>query len=383
MNDKEISEIRRRFKPERNNIALIRGCYVNEKREIVTSFNLSPAMMPQEEAEKYLLLLKKSLSGTQGKNLIDIAFLTSQVADSDEHRLLTALKDSMLKDENAVQAFFSRAIESLSLEGNYLILLSCDKYDVPYRSRGGERIDDASSEMFTYIVCSICPVKESKPALSYSDFDGEFHSRMAQWVVSAPEIGFMFPSFDDRATNIYNALYYTRDTAENHREFTDIIFNTELPMPAAEQKETFQSILADTLDDECSLNVIQNVHDSLRTMITEHKLSREPEPLKISKYDVKGVLESCGVSDERLTSFEEKFDESFGDDADISPRNIVDISKLEMQLPDVIIKVKPDRSDLIETRVINGSKYILIRANEGVEVNGVNICIDATESSNE
>ena len=30
-----------------------------------------------------------------------------------------------------------------------------------------------------------------------------------------------------------------------------------------------------------------------------------------------------------------------------------------------------DKRDLVETRVLGGAKYILIRAEEGVEVNGV------------
>ena len=52
----------------------------------------------------------------------------------------------------------------------------------------------------------------------------------------------------------------------------------------------------------------------------------------------------------------------------------------EVKTPDVSIKVAPDRSDLIETRVIGGIKYILINAEENVEVNGVSIRIGDKES---
>lgn len=375
MIDKEIAEIRRRFSIKYNNQTLFRGCYVNEKREIVTAFERNPAMLPQEESEKYLALLKKSLTGSLGKNLIDISFTTAQVADSDEHRLLTELRDSGLKNDEAVREFFTRVIESLQIEGNYLILLSHDKYDVPYRSGGGERIDDASDEVFSYIVCSICPVKESKPALSYSDFDGEFHSRMGQWVVSSPEIGFMFPCFDDRATNIYNALYYSRDSAESHDEFAKAVFNTELPAPADEQKESFDEILSDSLGEECSMIAVQNVNDGVRQMIAAHKENKVEEPLLISKREIADILDDSGISPEKVEAFEERFEEVFGEDAEISPKNIVDTKKLTVTTPDVVIKVNPERSDLIETRIIDGRRYIMIRANEGVEVNGVAIRI--------
>lgn len=375
MTEKEIAEIRRRFGIKYNNQTLFRGCYVNENREIVTAFERNPAMLPQEEAEKYLALLKKSLSGGLGKNLIDISFTTAQVADSDEHRLLTELRDSGLKNDEAVKMFFTRVIESLQIDGNYLILLSHDKYDVPYRSGSGDRIDDASDEVFSYIVCSICPVKESKPALSYSDFDGEFHSRMGQWVVAAPEIGFMFPCFDDRATNIYNALYYSKNSAESHDEFAGAVFNTELPAPADEQKESFEEILSDSLEDECSMLTVQNVNDGVRQMIAVHKESKADEPLLISKREIAGILDDSGVSPERVEAFEERFEQVFGTDAEISPKNIVDTRQLTVTTPDVVIKVNPERSDLIETRIIDGRRYILIRANEGVEVNGVAIKI--------
>lgn len=375
MNEKEVAEIRRRFKPEKSNITHIRGCYVNEKREIVSEFDQSIAMMPQEEAEKMLATLKRTLSGTLGKNLIDITFATKQVLDSEEHGLLMALRGSSLNDQGIVEAFYQRVIQAVDMEGQYLILLAFDTYDVPYRSRDGERQDDASTEVFSYILCSLCPVKPTKPALCYDVPENVFRSAKADWLVSPPELGFLFPAFDDRSANIYNALYYTRDITESHREFVDAVFHTEIPLPAAAQKEAFESMLSDTLDDECNFEVVQAVHEQLCGMIEEHKANKETEPLTVSKRTVKSVLEACGVSEERVTAFEEKYDEEFGADAEVRPRNIVDTRRMEVRTPDVTIQVNPERSDLIETKIINGAKYILIRAEGGVEVNGVDIHI--------
>jgi len=375
MNEKEVAEIRRRFRQDKSNITHIRGCFVNEKREIVSEFDQSLALMSQEESEKFLAIIKRTLSGTLGKNLIDISFATQQVVDGEEHKLLMELRDSSLKDENAVQAFFQRVIQTINLEGHYLILLAHDTYDVPYRSKDGGKQDDASSEVFSYILCSICPIKPTQPALSYYVVENEFHDRKADWIISAPELGFMFPAFDDRSANIYNTLYYTRDTKENHAEFIDAVFKTDIPMPAAAQKEVFQSMLGDALADDCSYEVMQSVHEKLCGMIEEHKVNKEADPLTISKSTVKSVLKSCGVSDSNVSAFDEKFDAEFGADVKISPRNIIDTKKFEVRAPDVTIQVNPERSDLLETRMINGSKYILIRVDAGVEVNGVNIHI--------
>ncbi len=375
MNEKEVAELRRRLKPEKNGITSIRGCYVNDHGEIVSQFNQSLGLMSQEETEMILGTLRRTLSGGLEKNLVDITFTTQQVADSDEHRLLMALRNSSLEDEVAVQAFFDTVIQSTDLEGNYLILLARDTYDVPYRSRDDETQDDASAEVFSYLLCSICPVKMTKSALGYHSHENAFHCSKPDWVVASPELGFLFPAFNDRATDLYGALYYSRNTTDNHQDFIDAVFRTKAPMPPAVQKETFQAILEDTLADECSYEVVQAVQDTFCEMIETHKERKDPDCLVISKDTVKKVLTSCGVSPDHAASFEEKYNAEFGEDTDLSPHNIIDTKQMEICVPDVTIQVNPERSDLVETRTINGTKYILIRADEGVEVNGVAVHI--------
>lgn len=379
MNEKEISEIRRRFRPDKSNITHVRGCYVNERQEIVSEFDQSLALMPQEESENLFAVLRRTLSGTLGKNLIDMPFSTAQVVDSDEHRLLMALRDSALRDEDAVHAFFERVMASYRPEGTYLILLAYEPYDVPYRAKDDAKLEDASSETYSYVLCSICPVKQTKPVLRYDVPENAFHNRDVDWLVSAPALGFLFPAFNDRSSDIYSALYYTRDAAENHAAFIDAVFRAEPPMPAEEQKETFGAILGDALGEACSFEVVQSVHSGLCEMIEEHKVNKETEPLVISKGTVKTMLTACGVSGEQVQSFDEKYTEGFGD-ASLSPRNLVETRKFEVTTPDVTIRVNPERSDLIETRVIDGARYILIRAEDDVEVNGVRICIEEEEA---
>ena len=279
MKEKEIAELRRRFRTDKSNITHVRGCYVNEKKEIISQFDQSLMTMGPEESEKLLGILRKTLSGILGKNLLDITFDTRQVVEGEEHKLLMALRDSELQDQAAVEALFRKAIQSLDLEGNYLILLAYDAYDVPYRSKDGDTQADASSDLFRYVLCSICPVKLTKDALSYFVYENQFRNLEADWVVAAPETGFLFPAFDDRSTNLYNALYYTRDTAGNHPDFVDAIFRAPAPMPAAIQKETFETILGDTLAEDSSYQVVQTVHGHLREMIEEHKVNHEEIPL--------------------------------------------------------------------------------------------------------
>lgn len=375
MTEKEVAELRRRYKPEKNSISHIRGCCVNENREIVSQFDQSLGLMSEDDSAMILSTLRKTLSGGIGKNLADIVFSTQQVVDSQEHRLLMTLRESNLTDEAAVQTLFQKVIDAVELEGNYLILLARDAYDVAFRSGDGEQQADAGSETFSYILCSVCPVKMTKPALSYRANENRFGHLPIDWVVSAPELGFLFPAFNDRSTDLYGALYYSRDTADSHPGFVDAIFHVDPLMPAQTQRETFQSILADSLSDDCSLEVVQGVQGRLRGLIEAHKESKAEEPLVVDQYVVKKMLSACGVAEGQTETFEARYAAEFGDGRALSPKNLVDTAQTEIKTPDVTIRVSPDREDLVETRVIDGKKYILIRADEGVEVNGVNIHI--------
>ena len=376
MNDKEIGEIRRHLRRDRSNITKIYGCFVNDNKEIITEFSQSTGIMPENEGDKYFALFKRVLSGAVGKNLIDITFKPSQVANSPEHKLLMDLRASKLADDELLHGFFQKIIDSVTIEGNYLILMGCDSYDVPFKGKDDLSDSDKSEEVYTYIVCAICPVKQTKPNLHYVPEEKLFHDGAMNQPVSAPVLGFLFPAFDNRATNIYNALYYTHDIKVSQDALIEALFNTPVPMPAAEQKKCFEALLTTALGDECNLDVVQTVHDQLCQRIELHKEAKVPEPLMIAKADVKEALASCGVSEEHLAKFSVDYDETFGFEADLHPKNIIDSKRFEIKTPDVSIKVDPTRSDLIETRVIGGVKYIVICADENVEVNGVSIHID-------
>lgn len=373
MNQKELNELRRRFRPERSGIAHVYGCFVNGMREVVTETDVSLGMSGKEEQEMYLTLLRKTLSGSLGRNLIDIPFETKQVAGGDEHRLLQALRESACADENARHELYSRVISSLDMQGeNYLILLAGDAYDVPHRGADGEK-DELSDEVFRFFVCTVCPVKDATAALRYFSEERAFHGTSTGQTVAAPALGFLFPAFDDRRANIYDALYYSHDTAEIHPELIDGLFRVAPPMSAAEQKETFSETLAAALDTDCRFDVVQAVHENLRSRIEEHKEAKDPDALEITARDVVSVLRTSGVPLEKTEKFERECEKRYGSHAALDPNNIVESKKLEIVTPEVKITLPGEFGYLVETREIDGRKYILIPADGGVEVNGIGV----------
>ena len=374
MNSKELGEIKRRFKVERTNISRIRGAVINEKKEIISRFDQSLNIIGEEEAQTILNVLKKTLSGSIKKTLNQIEFSNQQVLDSEEHRTLNTLRTSSLSDDEAVDKIIQAVKESYVCQSNYAIIMGCDSYDVPQYSSDGNKKED-SSEIYTYVVCAICPLTMTKSTLGYRLTENLLKNNLPDWVISAPDCGFLFPAFDGRRTNIYSGLFYNKDSKKNNAELIDAIFKREAPMPVAEQKQVFTNLFRDSVSEDCDIEVVKGVQDHISQMIEEHKASKDPEPLTVTKSTVSDILKDCGVNEEKITHFEEQFDQSFGSKAEVSPENVINVRKLEVKTADVSIKLSSDMADLIETRVIDGQKYILIRAEGIVEVNGVEINI--------
>ncbi|MCI6887295.1 MAG: DUF4317 domain-containing protein [Lachnospiraceae bacterium] len=366
---KEISEIKRQFTPANCSISRICGCYVDGEKNKKTEFKEAFLSLPEEDMYKYFEILRKNLSGTLGKNLINLEFPLDAEMEGGPHEFLLKLRNSKLQDEELLDAFYDRIIETYEYVGNYLILLIHDAYDIPGRTSDGIDMEDASDEVYSYIMCCICPVDLSKPGLSYHELENTFSNRVRDWVVGMPELGFLFPAFNDRSTDLHSTLYYSKDANDLHDTFMEQLLGCPLPLPASYQKESFQAIIEETLGEACSYETIRTIHENLTEMMEEHK--DEPEPLVLDKYQVKSLLEHSGVEEEQLQDFDKTFDETAGERASIYAGNIVNTRAFEVKTPDVIVKVNPERTDLIETREIDGRQCLVIAIDGGVEVNGI------------
>ena len=230
-------------------------------------------------------------------------------------------------------------------------------------------MEDASDEVYSYILCSICPVDLSKPGLSYNEIESNFQNRIRDWVVGMPEWGFLFPAFNDRSTDLHSTLLYTRKSEDLHDSVVERILGCPLPLPAGSQKESFQAIIADTLGDACDYETVKTIHENLNELISEHK--DDPEPVVLDKYQVKTLLENSGVEEEQLENFDQNFDETAGERASIYASNIASTRAFEVKTPDVVVKVNPERTDLVETREIDGRQCLVITIDGGIEVNGI------------
>lgn len=367
----EISEIKKLFTERNCSITRICGCYVDGEKNKKTELKQAFLALPEEEMFKYFEILRKSLSGTIGKNLLNLEFPLESESEGGTQEFLLRLRDSKLRDDALLEQFYDRIIESYEYVGNYLILLIHDAYDVPGRTKDGAEMEDASDEVYEYILACICPVDLSKNGLSYNAEENTFQNRLRDWVVGMPDTAFLFPAFNDRSADIHSTLYYSKNAADLKDDFIDKVLGCSIPLPADCQKEAFQELVEEVLGDNCSVEAIKNIHEELTEIVQEHK--EDPDPVVLDKNKVETIFAKSGLDDDIMKAFDQCYDDTVGRNTELMLDNIYSSRSFEVKTPDVTVKVNPDRTDLVETKLIDGRRCLVIDLQGSAEVNGVTV----------
>ncbi len=375
MNKKEISEIKKQFTPEHCSITRICGCYVDGEGERKTEMKEAFLSLPEEEMFKYFEIFRKNLSGTLGKNLINLEFPLAAENEGSIHDLLLRLRETGLGDDVLLDTFYDKILENLDIEGSFLVLLIHSAYDIPGKSTDGNEMFDASDEVYNYLLCTVCPVKLTRPGLCYNTEAGVIRNRVRDWLVEMPVTGFLFPAFNDRSTDIHSLLLYSKDANLFQNRLIEDFLRCILPMAADSQKEAFNALVEETLGDACGFEAVKAIHEQLAERLEENK--ENPEPLTLSKSEVRSLLSENGADEERLSRFEARYEEAAGSDASILASNVVNSRKFEIRTPDVVVQVKPEQAALVETRILDGRPFLVIPMEGQVEVNGICIHTDA------
>ncbi len=371
MNKKEISEIKKQFTERHCSISRITGCYVDGEKKIKTTFSHSFLSLDTEEIFKYYEILRKAMSGTIGRNLRTIDFPTDCEAEGGTQEFLLRLRDSELKNEELLQAYYEKIIASYDYVGNYLILLIHDTYDIPGRTNDNLTLTDASDDVYQYILTCICPVNLSKPGLSYHAADHLFTARIRDWVVEMPETAILFPAFNDRMSDIHSFLYYSKDGNDLHVSFMEDILNCPIPLTARTQKETFSTIIEETAGETCDLEMMKRLHDQLTLRAEERK--EQNEILSLNQDELKLLLRESGVEETCFQNYDQTFKTLTDDHAKFYASNVWNARSFDVKTPSVIIKVDPLRTDLIEKKTVDGRECLVISLDGDVEVNGVTL----------
>ena len=406
MTKKEINEIKSLFDTIQDcNILKLAGCYVNGEKTKVKTFSDSFYNLPEEEMYKYLEIFRRTLSGTPGKNLVDISFVDQEASnDISGKGLLQKLRKSELNDEATLNAFYDKVIENYNYVGNYLILLIHQAYDIPGVTTDGIEMDDASDEIYSYILCSICPMKLTKPGLGFDDDLGEIHTLRQIFAVELPDTGFLYPAFNERSSDDSAILYSTRKTDILQDAFIEKVLDVSATLPAKQQKEGFNELVTTVLGRDSSFETVLSIQENLKNTVKEKKNEAAGEPLFLDKETMRNVFASSGVSEEKLQVFDKKFDEQFdmkllherqveqeiasGDlevegtttsnyvpnikvEEKLFADNVAPVRNFEVRNKNMVLRVSSKHTDIIDTRIIDGKKCLVIELTDDLTVNGI------------
>lgn len=370
---KEVLEIRKQFTPENCAITRICGCYVDAEKNIRTTFKNAFLCLPEDEIFKYFEIFRKSLSGSIGKNLLNLEFWADQEREEGAQGHLLKLRDSALKDDDMLDEFYDKVVQSFEYGENYYIVLIHAVYDIPGRTKDGRELQDSSEDVYEYLLCSICPVKLSKAGLCYNIENNCIQENTRNWIVEAPMNGFLFPAFNDRNADIHSTLFYSKNPDKMQEKFIEQLLGCEVPLSAQEQQISFNAIVEEVLDKQCDYDAVRNIHERLNEILEEHK--DEAQPSMIDKFELKKLLGSLIEGKDELESFNSNFDFEYnyiiGEKNLLLADNIASPKKFEIKTADIMIQVDPDRVDLVEARCMDGKNYLVIEVDDQIEVNGI------------
>ncbi len=425
MNKKEVLELKRRFKKEGATFTRLCACYVDGNGHKICKFSGKFLNLEDEEFYKYLEIAAKTLSGTLGNNLLELQFPMEEEAPGGRQQVLMALRETELDDEALLDAYYDHVIDTYDHAGNYLILLYHDVYDVMTRTKDNDDLDE-SEEAFRYLLCAICPVELSKPGLGYREEEQRIGARIRDWVVGAPETGFLFPAFNDRSTDIHSLLFYTKNTKEPHSEFMSEGLGCPIERTATEQKMAFHSIVRNALgaEDERTEERLLDMQQNLSDMMEEYgQTHEEDDPFLLDAGTVDQLLEEAKVTEDEAARIRRSVDEVFGEKPPVAEHVIdakaleqnaarmekqelqedvaqltlqvaqkdtqlaekaeeldrkqeeIDHYKAEVRTYDVVLHVKPEKAAQITSQVLDGRKCIVIpmEEDENAAVNGVQV----------
>lgn len=427
MNKKEVLELKRRFKKDAATFTQLVGCYVDCNHNKICKFGGKFLTLEEDEYYKYLEIANKVLSGTLGNNLLNLEFPREEEEVGGRQQILMALRDSKLEDETLLDTYYDLVIDTYDEAGNYLILLYLDSYDVMTRTTDNINVDE-SEEVYTYLLAAICPVSLSKPGLGYLEDEKRIGPRVRDWVVGAPDTGFLFPAFNDRSTDIHSTLFYTKNTKEPHSEFMANGLGCGVERTATEQKMAFHSIVRNVLgaEDESTEDILLDIQQNLSDMVDDFVETHDDDDVFVLDKDtINKVLTESNVSEEKASRIEKSVDEAFGEKMPAA-ENVIDtkalianeirveklaledqVGTLTLQLNekntqleertsqllekqeeidnyiaetktyDVVLRVKPEKASQITSQVINGEKCLVIpmKDDEHATINGVNTTV--------
>ncbi len=279
MNKKEINEIKKNLDKDSGFFTInhvVTAC-VDAEKKIKCMTNQMNNLIAEDESELIVAYLKKILSGSIGKNLLEYHFPNDAYLEGGAQLFMNEVLRSKLTDEELVQKYIDRIIEKMEYLSTYTIFTAHCTYAVKNKNKNlDDDIGGDSDTNYNFIITAICPVNLRIDGLIYDEQANSIAKKeTADRIVDPPTDGFLFPLFSDRQSDINGVLYYSKNAKKPNSSIVEELLGCEYSMSGVSEKATFHAIMNNVCGDELDLKVINTVNSKIgivRKLIFFHRL---------------------------------------------------------------------------------------------------------------
>ncbi len=383
MNKKELAEIKRSFAEGCGFFTLNRVlyAYVDAEKNVKYSDTKNYAMMPEDECAVVMETLKKTFSGSLGKNLTEYAFPNESYEEGGAQNQLYTFVKGRLEDEDSNKAFIDRVVENTDYQSAYAVIVGHCTYSILVKDKNDESLGDGDSD-YNFITAAICPVNTGDDGLFFDSAENSItkKSNTEMIIARAPQDGFFYPIFSDRSPDVNRVMYYTRSPKKPNLSIVEDVLDCKFEFTPDGEKERFRAVMTDVCRDELDYTVITRVNDIIKDVIDQNKNETEPPVIDCSR--MRTILSDAGVSDEKLTALDAVYKATVGDAA-LTASNLVE-NKTILSVPEITVNISKDATDKVRTSVIQGRKCLIIDLDDpSVTINGIETTIETSEKKSE
>lgn len=379
MNKKELQEIKKEIKwdNDRMYISKIGVAYgsVSSEEKKIHSYSIKDfSLFTEEEAALYLDILKKSLSGTLGKNLLEFHYEHQDNNPNPNQQMLYDLNHSRLENEEQFLNFVNFIFDNGHFKDNVFICIAHLEYHVPLKNTAGEMNID-QDENFQFLIGAVCPASLTDIGLFYNrehnDVERKINTEVS--ISTNPSDAFMYPIFSHRASDVNSVLYHAKTAKSCNLFFIEDILGCSMDLTAPEQTDIFCSMLSSMFENRLNIDTMKTIRSNINDALAENQ--EESDMLDYHKSDIKELLEESGADEKSMESFDAVYN-LVVQNKPLAAVNMTESTKMVLKAPDVSISVKNEMEQNLKTKMIDGKRYILIQVDEGeVELNGVMVKI--------
>lgn len=385
MNQKDIADIRKHFKPNTDLLKIkdIYNIYIRqESSEIYHEESQSFALLDVEQQELFFANFKKVLGGKLGVKLFEVKFERQEEEQTDHAQQL--LYDGLQavdveKWKADMQQMALKMVQDVQYEKDLVITFIRGNYFKSSKRKDDESDQDARDEVYTtpFILCSMNQTEQPKRSLVFDFTEKEFKSSfMVDPIIklTSPIGGFLFPCFTNNAADVNHILYAAGKANKPDYQFIESVLNGEEIMTAADDKAVFEEIVKEVVGDEVNGRTLTRVYEEITRMMD---VEEEEEQEGISTLDTKEVarvLKASGVKNVDDGKVEMAFKTVVDDDtyemkaSHVVPSYTTKSIKIETKVANIAISPQ----DLKYVRQVNydGKRCLLIEVEEDTMIEG-------------